>query len=211
MSVSGIVGLAIAYVIGSFPSAYLAGRMVKGVDLRTTGSGNLGTSNVYREIGAVPALIVLLLDIAKGALPTMILPGLLGVGFTSAAVAAWWAIGFGAAAIVGHAKPIFLLWKGGGKGVATAAGVFLSLTPIPALVGIAVFAIVVASTRFVSLASIIGALLLPVLEWIDAGLSPAFYASIAVAAFVVWSHRSNIVRLRAGTERRFGRPGGRTP
>lgn len=211
MSLPGIVGLVIAYVIGSFPSAYLAGRMVKGIDLRTTGSGNLGSSNVYREVGAVPALIVLLLDISKGAMPTLILPGLLGVGFASAAGSAWWAIGFGAAAIAGHSKPIFLLWNGGGKGVATAAGVFLSLTPIPALVALAVFVVVVAATRYVSLASLIGALLLPALEWIDAGLSPAFYASIAVAAFVAWTHRSNIARLRAGTERRFGRPGGSVP
>ena len=211
MSLPGIVGLAIAYVVGSFPSAYLAGRMVKGIDLRTTGSGNLGTSNVYREVGAVPALVVLLLDMSKGALPTLALPGLLGVGVSSAAGSAWWAIGFGAAAIVGHGKPIFLLWNGGGKGVATAAGVFLSLTPIPALVGLAVFAAVVAATRYVSLASMIGALLLPALEWVDAGLSPAFYASIAVAVFVVWTHRSNIARLRAGTERRIGRPGGSTP
>ena len=211
MSLTGIAGLAIAYVIGSFPSAYLAGRMVKGIDLRTTGSGNLGTSNVYREIGAFPALVVLLLDMSKGAIPTLVLPGLLGVGFTSAAESAWWAIGFGAAAIAGHSKPIFLLWKGGGKGVATAAGVFLSLTPIPALVGLTVFVVVVAATRYVSLASMIGALLLPVLEWVDAGLSPAFYASIGVAVFVMWTHRSNIASLRAGTERRFGRPGGRQP
>lgn len=207
----GVVGLAMAYVVGSFPSAYIAGRMLKGIDLRTFGSGNLGTTNVYREIGLGPAIVVLLVDAAKGALPVVVLPALLGVGFTGTNSSAWWAIAFGVAAIAGHAKPIFLLWNGGGKGVATAAGVFLALTPMPALAALAAFVAIVAFTRFVSLASMIAVLTLPALEWFDGGASPVFLASIAVALFVVWAHRTNLVRLRSGTEPRLGRPAGGTP
>ena len=206
----GVVGLAIAYVVGSFPSAYLAGRMLKGIDLRTVGSGNLGTTNVYREVGLVPAIVVLLVDSAKGALPVVFLPALLGVGFTSASSSAWWAIAFGVAAIAGHAKPILLLWNGGGKGVATAAGVFLALTPMPALAALAVFVAVAAFTRFISLASLIAVLTLPAVEWFDGGLTPVFMASLAVALFVVWAHRTNLARLRSGTEPRLGRPAGGT-
>ena len=208
MSAIGILGLVIAYVIGSFPSAYLAGRMLKGVDLRTVGSGNLGTTNVYREVGAGAAFAVFVLDALKGALPALMLPGLLGTGFTNAQASGWWAIAYGAAAIAGHAKPVFLLWRGGGKGVATAAGVFLALTPIPAVAGLVVFVLMVALTRFVSLASMLAALLLPLFEWADAGASPAFVASAGIAIIVIWAHRSNLARIRAGTEPRFGRPAG---
>ena len=203
----GALGLLIAYVSGSFPSAYLAGRLLKGVDLRTVGSGNLGTTNVYRELGAWPAVVVLILDALKGALPAAILPGLLGTGFSSAAAAAWWGLAYGAAAIAGHSKSIFLLAKGGGKGVATAAGVFLALTPTAALSTIGLFAVVVSVTRFVSLASIVGALTMPIAQLLTGGVTPFFYASLPLAAFVCWGHRSNVARLRAGTEPRFGKPG----
>ena len=207
MNAAGIVGLLAAYVIGSFPSAYLAGRILKGVDLRTVGSGNLGATNVYRELGVVPAVVVLVLDALKGAVPTLLLPGLLAAGIQSATSTTAWAVAFGAAAVVGHAKPVFLLWKGGGKGVATAAGVFLAITPGPAMASVAVFIAIVAVTRFMSLGSMIAAVALPVFEWLDAGASPVFYASVAIAAFVMWAHRTNVLRLRAGTEPRFGRPG----
>lgn len=208
MNLMGIAGLVIAYVVGSFPSAYLAGRMLKRIDLRKVGSGNLGTTNVYRELGLVPALIVLACDSAKGALPTALLPGLLGLGIASQSAAEWWAIGLGAAAIAGHAKPIFLLWRGGGKGVATAAGAFLVLTPIPALAAIVTFVVVIVGTRYASLASLVAAYALPAIQWAEARVSPAFYASVGIAVFVTWSHRSNIGRLRAGTEPRIGRPAG---
>lgn len=201
----GVAGLAIAYVCGSFPTAYLAGRLLKGVDLRTIGSGNLGATNVYRELGLGPALAVLVIDAAKGALPAWLLPGMLAVGFTSAHQLQWWAIAFGVAAIAGHAKPIFLLWKGGGKGVATAAGVFIAVTPLPAAVALVVFSIVVAATRMMSLGSIAGAITLPLAQFALHGNTPAARASVAVAAFVIWAHRANVARIRAGTEPRLGR------
>jgi glycerol-3-phosphate acyltransferase PlsY len=195
-----------AYVIGSFPSAYLAGRVLRGVDLRTVGSGNLGATNVYRELGAIPALIVLLLDAAKGWAPVALLPTILTV-----AVSEWWPLAFGLLAIAGHAKPIFLLGRGGGKGVATASGVFLALAPIALAVAFSTFVVVVAVTRFVSLGSVLSALVLPPAVAVTLGtMVPVFAVSVVVALFIVWTHRANIARLRRGEEPRIGRAGGRT-
>ncbi|MCC7196102.1 MAG: glycerol-3-phosphate 1-O-acyltransferase PlsY [Gemmatimonadaceae bacterium] len=204
--VAGGLALAASYAAGSFPSAYLAGRITKGIDLRTVGSGNLGTTNVYRELGVGPALAVLAVDGMKGALPAALFPPMIGAGGTAAA---WWALACGATAIAGHARSMFLLWKGGGKGVATAAGVFLAVTPYATLAAIAAFIIVVAATRYASLGSLVGGVVVPVAEWLRAGPTPAFFAGIAVAAFIAFTHRSNIQRLVAGTERRIGRAGGR--
>ena len=120
---SPFVALLLSYVIGSIPSAWLAGK-AKGVDLRKHGSGNLGATNVYRVLGAGVAAVVFLADVLKGALPVMLLPRLLtGAG----PMAAHWAYAFGLAAILGHVRPVFLLWQKGGKGVATATGVFFAL------------------------------------------------------------------------------------
>lgn len=195
-----------AYVCGSFPSAYLAGRMLKGIDLRTVGSGNLGATNVYRELGLWPAIAVLAADATKGAGPVLWFPRLLDqAGGASDSI--WWTLGFGASAIVGHARPLFLLWKGGGKGVATAAGVFAAVTPTATLVALAAFVVVVAATRYVSLGSIVAAVTLPIAEWASGAPTPAVIAGAAIATFVIVSHRANMQRLRSGTERRLGRPG----
>lgn len=202
------LALLVAYLCGSIPTAYLAGRLLKGIDLRTIGSGNLGATNVYRNLGAVPAVIVLLLDAAKGAVPVLFLPRhIKGVWFFEPREAMWWALGLGLAAIAGHAKPIFLGWKGGGKGVATAAGVFGAIAPAGLGVALIVFIAVVAGSGFVSLASIAAAVTLPIAVALTLAVdSPAFYVALLVALFVVWSHRANIARLRAGTEpRTFGK------
>jgi acyl phosphate:glycerol-3-phosphate acyltransferase len=202
------IAIAIAYLSGSIPTAYLAGRLLKGVDLRTVGSGNLGATNVYRNLGAVPAAVVLLLDAAKGALPVLYLPRQIsGVWFFETREILLWGLGLGIVAIAGHAKPIFLLWKGGGKGVATAAGVFGALAPSALGLTLLVFIAVAAGSGFVSLASIAAAIALPVAVVATLGSqSPVFAVSLVIAAFVVWSHRANIARLRAGTEpRTFGR------
>lgn len=202
------IAVFVAYLCGSIPTAYLAGRLLKGVDLRTVGSGNLGATNVYRNLGTVPAVIVLLLDAAKGAVPVMFLPRhISGLWFFEAREAMWWALGLGIAAIAGHARPIFLGWKGGGKGVATAAGVFAAVAPAGLGVALIVFIAVAAGSGFVSLASVAAALTLPIAVAVTlAADSPAFYASLAVSLFVVWSHRANIARLRAGTEpKTFGK------
>src|SRR3954469_20348057 len=142
-----IVGVIISYLAGSIPSAYLAGK-VRGIDLRQHGSGNLGATNVVRVLGAKIGGIVFLADFLKGFLPVYFLPP-----YTETLRPGLWALVYGAAAILGHVKPIFLLGKGGGKGVATASGVFTALALVPMLITQVVWVTVFAITRYVSLAS----------------------------------------------------------
>ena len=196
----GVAGAcALGYVAGSFPSAYVAGRLLRGVDLRTMGSGNLGATNVLREVGTPAAVTVLIADAAKGWLPVAFVPGLFGADGQP-----WWHIAVGVAAVLGHAKPVFLLWRGGGKGVATAAGVFLALAPVALAVAAGAFTVTVIATRFVSLGSIVSAAVLPMAVAVLPGArSPVFIASLAVAVFVIWRHRANIDRLIRGEEPRF--------
>jgi glycerol-3-phosphate acyltransferase PlsY len=202
--VAFVAACAAGYVAGSFPSAYLAGRLVKGVDLRTVGSGNLGATNVYREIGAPAAIAVLAVDAAKGWLPVTYLPALFSASSDSVLPVA-----VGAAALIGHTKPVFLLWRGGGKGVATAAGVFLALSPAALAIATAVFAVAVAFTRYVSVGSVAAAAALPAAVAVTTGpRGPVFVSSLIVAAFVIWRHKTNMGRLREGREVRLGRPGG---
>ena len=196
-----LLGLAISYVAGSIPTAYLAGRLLRGIDLREHGSGNLGATNVYRVLGAPAAVVVFLVDALKGALPVLLLPRL-----TDSTHLEYWAYAYGIAAIVGHVRPIFLLWKGGGKGVATSSGVFFALAPHAMLAAFLTFVLVLGATGYVSLGSLTGALVLAVALLVTHGLrSPLFYVGAGVAAFVFWSHRANIGRLRRGEEHRFGR------
>jgi acyl phosphate:glycerol-3-phosphate acyltransferase len=194
------VVLLAAYVIGSFPTAYLVGK-ANGVDLRSVGSGNLGATNVFRTLGWKWGLLVYVVDGLKGALPVLLLPGVIGMA------TGWpWGVVFGLLAIVGHVRPVFLWGKGGGKGVATASGVFTALAPIPALCAMVSFVIVVAMTRYVSLGSLIGAVVLPVAVLLQQrAVTPFVIVSVAVGAFVFWTHRENIGRLRRGEERRVGR------
>jgi glycerol-3-phosphate acyltransferase PlsY len=203
--VSPYVGLLLAYVAGSIPAAFIAGKVTRGIDLRQHGSGNLGATNVYRVLGAKVAIIVLLFDAAKGAGPVLWFPRLLSPA-PDARAASLWAIAFGIAAIVGHVRPVFLLWKGGGKGVATASGVFGALAPAAIVITLAVWLTVLVTSGYMSLASLAGAAVLPVAVALILGVrSPVFAVSIVVAAFVFWTHRSNIRRLRRGEEPRFGR------
>jgi len=193
------VGMLISYLAGSIPTAYLAGK-ARGVDLRAHGSGNLGATNVARVLGTKTGVAVFALDFLKGFLPVWILPQ-----YIDTVDPEFWAVLIGAAAIIGHVKPIFLGWKGGGKGVATASGVFLALAFVPLLIAQAVWAVVFYFTRYVSLASLIGAVVLPVaiLTWWREPGSPIFLASLLVMVFVFWTHRANIGRLRRGEEHRF--------
>jgi len=199
--------LLVAYVSGSIPSAYIAGKAVKGIDLRTVGSGNLGATNVYRTLGARVAAVVFAVDMLKGALPAALLPAaVLPASALGTDRAHWLALAFGIAAIVGHAKPVFLLWQGGGKGVATAAGMFAAVAPIPLAMALIVFATVLWRTGYVSAGSLAAAVTLPLLLiWIDGVTSPLTIVAGLVCLFVYWSHRANIRRLRSGTEHRFGR------
>ena len=207
-----IGALAIGYLAGSIPFAYLAGRLLKGIDLRTVGSGNLGATNVYRTLGAPAAVVVLLLDALKGALPVILLPGVVtnlrpGIGSLQLLT-----LGIGVTAILGHAKPIFLLWKGGGKGVATTAGVFAALAPTALAIVLGLFVVILWRTRIVSVASIGAALGLPWAVLMTIGpASPLVAVSIFVALFVLWTHRANLARIKAGTEPRIGKPGSAAP
>jgi glycerol-3-phosphate acyltransferase PlsY len=199
-----VLAVVIAYLVGSIPSAYLAGKVSRGIDLRRHGSGNLGATNVYRVLGSQLALLVWLVDTLKGAAPVLFLPGLLQLP-----AGEWWPILIGVAALAGHARPLFLR-TGGGKGVATAAGVFLSLSWLPTAIAIGAWLLVLWRTGYVSLASLVGFVTLTVsLIAVDGIASPLVAAAAVVTAFVFWAHRHNIRRLRNGDEPRITsmRPG----
>ena len=194
------LGVLLSYLAGSVPFAYLAGK-ARGIDLRQHGSGNLGATNAMRVLGPVIGGLVYLGDTLKGLLPVLLLPKVV-----TSSNPDLWAIAFGLAAVIGHVRPIFLLGKGGGKGVATAGGVFLGLAWLPTLVAAAVFSIALMATRIVSVASLLAAMALPIAVLIWAGpRSPLFIVSSAMMLFVFWTHRSNIGRLKRGEEPRFGR------
>lgn len=199
------VAVVAAYLLGSIPFAYLAGRM-KGVDIRTVGSKNVGATNVFRTLGRGIGLAVMALDIAKGLVAV-----LLAKGITDP----YWDIAAAAAAILGHVFPVWLRFTGG-KGVATAGGTILALTPIPALIVLVIWFVVVALTRYVSLGSILAAVAFPPLLLAFREPWPLVAFGTVAAAVVVWRHRANIQRLRAGNELRLNlgrreRPPGAPP
>jgi acyl phosphate:glycerol-3-phosphate acyltransferase len=193
----------LSYVSGSIPAAFLAGRW-SGVDLRAHGSGNLGATNVLRVLGPRIGALVFAVDIAKGALPVRFLPPMTEAAGGLSPV--WIAVACGVAAILGHIRPVFLGFSKGGKGVATACGVFLALAPLQTSLTLLIFVVVVLASGYVSLSSLTAAIALPVLLAASVGWrSPLFVVAAITAAFVFWTHRPNIQRLRAGTEYRFGR------
>ena len=201
---SPLLGVVISYLAGSIPFAYLAGR-ARGVDLRKHGSGNLGASNAWRTLGPRMGLLVYICDTLKGVLPTLLLPQYINTSSPKL----WWAIAFGTATVIGHVRPIFLMGKGGGKGVATAGGVFLALAWLPTLIAAVVFAIVLSITRISSVSSLSSAVALPLAIAVWAGpSSPLFMMSFAISLLVFWTHRSNIARLRRGEEPKVGKKAG---
>jgi glycerol-3-phosphate acyltransferase PlsY len=194
----------IGYVSGSLPFALWLGRAWRGIDVRTVGSGNLGATNVYRTLGPAVGVPVLLLDIAKGALPVWLVPGL-GIAARFPGGAEWCGVTVGLAAILGHMFT-FLAGFRGGKGVATTVGVLLALAPPAFLAFVLVFLATLLTTRFVSLGSILGALAFAIaLPFTHAGgvASPTFLLGMLVAALIVMRHRANIGRLLRGTESRL--------
>ena len=184
-----IPAILIGYAVGSLPIAYLvAQHRAGGIDLRRVGSGNVGATNVYRTAGLGAAIAVMIADISKGAAAV----GFAGGG--SHAVAA------GVAAVIGHIYPVWLRFKGG-KGVATASGVFGMLTPIATLVAAATFVVVVARTRFVSLGSIVATIVLPIVEWLMPGRLAVDIGATLIAILILFRHRGNAARLWSRTER----------
>jgi glycerol-3-phosphate acyltransferase PlsY len=184
-----------AYLIGSIPFAFLLARRWSAADLRQVGSGNLGAANVMRASGVTAGVLVAILDITKGACSVMLAERLSGNAAAPAAA--------GLAAIVGHIYPIWLRFRGG-KGVATACGVFSVLTPLAIPPALAIFLIAVALTKYISLGSLLATIALPPLAYAMGSPAPAVIAAFAAAAIIVFRHRSNVARLRTGTERRLG-------
>ncbi len=211
MPLATVLIAVIAYLLGSIPTGYLLVRLFRHQDIRAMGSGNIGATNVLRTGGKVLGAATFLLDVLKGCtavwVSTAVWASMIMVAYVVPhapmrdfeAVAAFFAI-------VGHMFPVWLRFKGG-KGVATGFGVFLVAAPLAALAAIAVFAVVFAISRYVSLSSIIAALSFPVFAWFFShGERPVFFIAVqaAVSLLIVAKHHQNIQRLFAGTEHRFG-------
>jgi glycerol-3-phosphate acyltransferase PlsY len=200
--------LLVGYLLGSIPSGYLAGRWLKGVDIRSLGSGSTGATNVLRQFGKGPALVVFLVDVLKGAAAVRLAMALLQSDGASP-ISDWWVVAAGLAALAGHIWPVWLGWRGG-KAVATGLGMLLGLVPAVGLACFGVFLSVLSLSRIVSLASVIAALSLPLLmlgsfAQTGSGLRPAYLSlALLTAALVIWRHRTNLQRLLAGTEPRLG-------
>ncbi|HVG71472.1 MAG TPA: glycerol-3-phosphate 1-O-acyltransferase PlsY [Vicinamibacterales bacterium] len=191
---SFIVAAATAYLLGSIPFAFLLARR-RGIDLRRAGSGNVGASNVLRTSGVSLAVLAIALDGLKGTLAVLIAERVSAV--PAAPVAA------GLASVLGHVYPVWLRFHGG-KGVATAAGVFTLLAPAALTAAAAVFAIAVVATRVISVGSVSAAVTLPIATALMDAPRLVVAGAVLAAAIIVYSHRANLARLVAGTERRVG-------
>ena len=197
MNPLAILVVPLGYLLGSFPSGYLAGRWCAGVDIRQLGSGSTGATNVLRQVGKGPALVVFLVDVFKGSAAVILARALLGAG------AYGWLVAAGLAALAGHIWPIWLGGEGG-KAVATGFGMLLGLVPAVGLACLGVFLTSLALSRIVSISSVLAAAALPLLM-AGAG-APGAYLGLGVVAavMVIWRHRSNLSRLLKGEEPRLG-------
>ena len=191
-----LLTVAAAYIVGAVPIGFLVARAFGIGDIRRHGSGNIGATNVLRTLGRLPAIVTLLGDIAKG-YAAVALASRLGDHDPVATAAG------AVAAVGGNCWSVFLGFRGG-KGVATGLGALLRLSPLATLAALPVFLVVAATTRFVSLASLLSAACVPFGAWALGAPRVAVMGAFAVAAIVVVRHRENIARLRAGTERRLG-------
>jgi glycerol-3-phosphate acyltransferase PlsY len=185
----------LAYLLGSIPFALLLARRWSATDLRLVGSGNLGAANVMRASGLTAGVLVAVLDMAKGAASVWLAERFAANAAAPAAA--------GLAAIVGHIYPVWLRFRGG-KGVATACGVFSVLAPLAVLPALAIFVGSVWLTKYISLGSILASLALPPLAYVTGSSMPSTVAAIGAAALIIFRHRSNVARLRARTEPRVG-------
>lgn len=190
------VVLLLVYVVAAIPTGVVLTRLMGLDDVRTKGSGNIGATNVYRVAGKFAGVLTLLGDILKGLLPLLAVKGWLDPTPVQLGLA-------GVVAIVGHCYPVYLRFRGG-KGVATALGIFLVLDPLALLGGGVVFLLAVALTRYISLGSVLAAIVVPLLSGWSGQPPPMIACAAAIGALIVWRHRGNLQRLRAGTENRFG-------
>lgn len=189
-----VVFLLFAYLLGSIPTGLLLARLVGGVDIRTAGSGNIGATNVYRTMGRTVGVMTLVGDCLKGLLPVLVAKQL---GYVEG-----WILAIGLAAFLGHVFTIFLRFKGG-KGVATALGVFLGIAPLAVSIVLLVFIIIVWATRYISLGSILAAAAMPLAVWLLGASLRQSSMTAVIALIVIAKHHENIRRLLSGTESKF--------
>lgn len=183
------------YLIAAIPTGVVIARLMGGEDVRQKGSGNIGATNVYRVAGKLAGVLTLVGDTLKGFLPLLAFKTWLEPTPTQLGIAS-------AIAILGHCYPVYLKFKGG-KGVATALGIFLVLSPKAVFFALIVFILTVAITRYISLGSVLAALSAPLVILLLNHQQPIFLATLFIAALVIWRHNSNIRRLLDGTENRF--------
>lgn len=194
-----IVGILVAYLFGSIPTAYIFGRLLKGIDIRQHGSGNVGATNVFRVLGKTPGIIVLLLDIYKGFWVVGIVSEVLGL------ILPWERVILSLAVVAGHNYTLFLGFKGG-KGVATSLGALIGLTfRIPSitpvlLLTVGIFLVVFITSRIVSLSSIIAAFCLPLMMFMTHQPAEIRVLGVVFGVFVIYRHKANIGRLLTGKE-----------
>jgi acyl phosphate:glycerol-3-phosphate acyltransferase len=195
-SLPAILGLAIAYLLGDIPFGYLLVKLTTGRDVRASGSGNIGATNVLRTTGRAAGVATLLLDIGKGYLAVWIEGRLTGADLS-------WMSAAALAVMIGHSYPALLRFRGG-KAVAAFVGAYLCLTPLPLIASLVVFLVITAWTRHISLGSIVAAATFPLAVWLI--LHPPFTVTVAAilsGALIIYRHRENIARLRDGTESVF--------
>jgi acyl phosphate:glycerol-3-phosphate acyltransferase len=191
---NAVLAVTVGYFVGSIPFAFLLSRH-RGIDLRQTGSGNVGASNVLRTTGVRAAMLAMVLDGMKGTI-AVLLAQLLSAGAVAAVIAAF-------ASVIGHVYPIWLRFRGG-KGVATAAGAFAVLAPEALGIAACVFVVAVLATRFISVGSVAGALTLALVATFSDAPAVVAIGATASALIIIYRHRENLARLVAGTERRIG-------
>ena len=210
-----LIVIIIGYLLGSLPFGYLIVRITQGADVRETGSGGTGATNVSRRAGKFAGVVTLLLDAVKGAAAVWVASWILGIPILGEqndpvlTSAYWWIAASGVAAIVGHMFPVWLGFRGG-KGVATGVGIFLMLAPIAVALAGLIFLLIVWRTRYVSLGSIVAAATIPMFIWLQDALIrpvgqliPTMTAAAAGAILIIFAHRANVRRLVEGTENKF--------
>ncbi len=207
MNITEISALILAYLLGSIPFGHLIVKLKTGQDVRASGSGATGATNVLRTAGKTLGILTFALDIVKGVVAVLLARWITGVGNGDTT---WVVAGAAILAIIGHIFPVWLGFKAG-KGVATGLGVFLAISPLAALCAFAIFILIVAQTRYISLGSIIGTVvMIPLILLWNGGVWPSPYllqmlvAITVVAAVIVFKHSDNIKRLMSGTENKFG-------
>ena len=193
-----VITIIIGYFLGSIPVGYLIVNAKTGGDIRKTGSGGTGATNVSRRAGKGAGILTLALDALKGSAAVIIATAV--VGDTNHA--AWWIGIAGIAAMLGHIFPVWLGFRGG-KGVATGVGVFLVLAPVAVFISGLLFVIIVVFTRYVSLGSMLGAVAVPAFAWLLNYGTPLVFTTLFGAALIIYAHRQNIQRLITGTENKF--------